>query len=130
MEFVSGSYNQKGVLIELDAKEDIYLNLDKNKISQVVLNLLKNALEATESGKKVFVTLEKSDDNAQIKIRDEGIGISKENQDKIFRQYFSTKSQGSGLGLFVSKEIIEKHNGTLELVSSSNEGSEFVITLK
>lgn len=129
VDFVSCSYKQKGVLLELDAKEDAYLNLDKNKVFQVILNLLKNALEATEQGKKVCVILEKNDNKTLVKIKDEGCGITPENQDKIFRQYFSTKSQGSGLGLSVSKEIIEKHNGSLELVSSSNEGSEFVITL-
>ncbi len=129
VDFVACSYNQKGVILELDAKEDIYLNLDKNKIFQVILNLLKNALEATDKNKKVSVILEKLNDKTLIKIKDEGCGISPENTDKIFRQYFSTKTQGSGLGLSVSKEIIEKHNGTLELVSSSNEGSEFTITL-
>ncbi len=130
VDFVSCSYNQKGVKLELDTKEDIYLNLDKNKIFQVLLNLLKNALEATDSGKRVLVTMEKNENKTKIKVKDEGCGISSENQAKIFRQYFSTKEKGNGLGLSVSKEIIEKHNGTLELVSSSNEGSEFVITLK
>ena len=129
IDFVTCSYNQKNVALELVANEDIYLNLDKNKILQVILNLLKNALEASSEGKKVIVTLEKNDDKTLIKVKDEGCGITPENQEKIFRQYFSTKSQGNGLGLSVSKEIIEKHNGTLELVSSSNEGSEFVITI-
>ena len=128
VEFVARSYKQKGVSLELDTKEDIYLNLDKNKIFQVILNLLKNALEATNKGKKVLVSLNKVDNKVEVKIKDEGCGISEENKEKIFRQYFSTKIQGSGLGLFVSKEIVEKHNGTLELVSSSKEGSEFVIT--
>ena len=117
--------------MSLDVKcDDIVIDIDKHKIYQVLLNLLKNALEATDEGKNVMVSLEKIDGEAVIKIKDEGKGIPSEVLPKIFRAYFSTKDSGSGIGLTLSKKIIEKHNGELTLISNSQDGCEFQINLK
>ena len=91
---------------------------------------MKNALEATGNGKKVVVSLDKVEDEAVIKIKDEGSGIPAEILPKIFRAYFSTKEGGSGIGLTLSKKIIEKHDGELTLISNTQEGCEFQINLK
>jgi len=131
VEFALPSFKQKNVNLSLDIKcDDIVVEIDKHKIYQVLLNLLKNALEATSSFKTVYVSLEKVDDEAIIKIKDEGSGISQEVLPKIFRAYFSTKEQGSGIGLTLAKKIIEKHNGELTLVSNSPNGCEFQINLR
>jgi len=131
VEFALPSFKQKGIDLILNVNcEDIIIDIDRHKIYQVLLNLLKNALEVTVSGKKVTVSLENVDDEAVIKIKDEGSGIPAEILPKIFRAYFSTKEGGSGIGLTLSKKIIEKHNGEITLISNSQEGCEFQINLK
>ena len=131
VEFALPSFKQKNVDLVLNENcEDIIIDIDRHKMYQVLLNWLKNAWEATENGKKVVVSLDKVEDEAVIKIKDEGSGIPTEILPKIFRAYFSTKEGGSGIGLTLSKKIIEKHNGELTLISNSPEGCEFQINLK
>jgi len=131
IDFALPSFKQKGVNLILDVKkEEIIANIDKHKIYQVLLNLLKNALEATDAGKNVYVTLDTQDDEIIIKIKDEGKGISEEVLPKIYRAYFTTKEQGSGIGLTFSRKIIEKHEGELTLISNGQDGCEFQINLK
>ena len=131
VDFALPSFKQKGVGLSLEINnENIFASIDKHKIYQVLLNLLKNALEATNAGKNVYVVLDKIDDEAIIKIKDEGHGIPQEVLPKIYRAYFSTKEEGSGIGLTISKKIIEKHEGELTLISNSQDGCEFQINLK
>ncbi len=131
VEFALPSFKQRGVELLLEVKkEEIKADIDKHKIYQVLLNLLKNALEATSEGKKVYVTLDEVDNEVVINIKDEGHGIPADVLPKIFRAYFSTKEEGSGIGLTLSKKIIEKHDGELTLISNSQEGCEFQINLK
>ena len=132
VDFALPSFKQKGVdlVFENKCSEELMVDIDKHKIYQVLLNLLKNALEATEDGKKVYVVLDCVDDEAIIKVKDEGTGISQDVLPKIFRAYFSTKEDGSGIGLTFSKKIIEKHDGELTLISNSPEGCEFQINLR
>ena len=131
VDFALPSFKQKGVGLSLEIKcRDIRANIDKHKIYQVLLNLLKNALEATNEGKNVYVVLDKIEDEAIIKIKDEGHGISEDILPKIYRAYFSTKEDGTGIGLTFSRKIIEKHDGELTLISNNSEGCEFQINLK
>ena len=131
VDFALPSFKQKGVGLSLDVRcENIMADIDKHKIYQVLLNLLKNALEATDEGKNVYVTLDEVDGEVVIKIKDEGHGIPQEVLPKIYRAYFSTKEEGSGIGLTISKKIIEKHDGELTLISNSQDGCEFQINLK
>lgn len=131
VDFALPSFKQKGVGLSLEIKcGDIKANIDKHKIYQVLLNLLKNALEATNEGKNVYVVLDKIEDEAIIKIKDEGHGISEDILPKIYRAYFSTKEDGTGIGLTFSRKIIEKHDGELTLISNNSEGCEFQINLK
>lgn len=131
IDFALPSFKQKGVNLLLDIKQKpLVVNIDKNKIYQVMLNLLKNALEATSNGKNVYVTLDEVDNEAIINIKDEGCGIKPEILPKIFRAYFTTKEDGSGIGLSLSKNIIEKHGGNLTLISNSENGCEFQINIR
>ncbi|MCR4880620.1 MAG: HAMP domain-containing histidine kinase [bacterium] len=131
VDFALPSFKQKGVNLLLNIKQEpLIANIDKNKIYQVMLNLLKNALEATSEGKSVYVTLDEADGEIIIKVKDEGSGIKPEILPKIFRAYFTTKADGSGIGLSLSKEIIEKHRGELTLISNSDNGCEFQINIR
>ena len=102
---------------------------DKEKLKQVFLNLVKNAIEAVEKGGNLSMQSGVLGDTVEVKIADDGSGISKNNQEKIFAPFFTTKKQGSGLGLGVCKRIIEGHRGcSLTLTSQEGKGTVAKIT--
>ncbi len=117
--------------------EDDGLEIYGNSVllRQAIANLLENAIKFSPPGSKVEVGLKKEKDGfIALCVRDEGIGIPFEYQDKIFEKFFKVNStrqrEGSGLGLFITKKIIELHNGKIEVVSTPQEGSTFIITFE
>ena len=125
--------------------EDVYAELNENKLTQVIINIFNNAKDAmvknnVDSDEKVlYITLTKEEQNAIITIKDSGGGIEKDIIDKIFEPYFTTKhkSIGTGIGLYMSHQIITKHfHGTINVTNSSFEhngkdlkGAKFIITI-
>jgi len=107
-----------------------------DQLVQVVLNLVLNALDATEEGASITVTThynkpETGPANVAIHIADQGHGISPEDQKQIFEPYYTTKSSGTGLGLFVCRQLARNElQGSIELVRSDTSGTEFLITLQ
>lgn len=103
------------------AHPDTLLLIDRTQMEQVLINLLKNATEACAQAPNAVVTLTDSMDSAsdyyQLHITDDGPGILPEVQEKIFIPFFTTKPQGSGIGLALSKQIVHLHHGTLRVVS-------------
>ncbi len=101
------------------------------QLRQVLINLLTNAIHATGSGGRITIMLEAVDGEVALTVQDSGHGIPKENLDKIFEPFFSTKStgEGTGLGLFVTRRIIEKLGGTIEVESLLGRGTSFCIRL-
>jgi len=104
---------------------------DPYQLRQVLLNLLTNAMHAVNSDGTITIAIEDVGDCRTITISDTGPGIPRENLDKIFEPFFSTKSpgQGTGLGLFVSRGIVEKLGGTIEVASKIGQGASFSIRL-
>ncbi|MEI7475385.1 MAG: ATP-binding protein [bacterium] len=121
--------------INLVVKKDLHLhttiNFDQNRIHQALINLLKNALEASPENSEIEIdlTFNEADEMLYIKVKDQGNGIAKQDRDKIFKPYFSTKKKGTGIGLARAKEILELHNGSLSLLSSDEKGTVFVFKL-
>ena len=111
--------------------EKIRLRLDRTQWIRVTTNIVQNALQAVKQGEQpiVKVTLEKGDKKVKISFADNGIGIPKSIQSKVFEPKFTTKSKGMGLGLGIVKNIIDLHNGKIEY-STSEKGTTFVVTLK
>ena len=115
--------------------ETLVLHVDKELIEQVLINLLKNAIQALESedhqgSKQIELkALVDENENPIITVKDNGPGIEAEALNKIFIPFFTTKKQGSGIGLSLSKQIIRKHKGNLSVKSTINEGTEFTIKL-
>jgi signal transduction histidine kinase len=105
------------------------LNADPNHLTQVLLNLMLNGLQAMPQGGTLTLEAKVSDNNFQISVTDTGSGIPPENLSRIFDPYFTTKSQGSGLGLAISRRIIEAHGGTITAVNGSRGGCRFEIFL-
>jgi two-component system, NtrC family, sensor histidine kinase HydH len=129
---VSREASEAGVELVLErSEEDVPLVLmDTDQITQVFINILINAMESTPSGGKISVRYG-PDDNGRVRIvvEDTGEGIPRENLDKIFDPFFSTKKKGTGLGLAIVKSIIEGHGGEIEVESDSGTGTRFIITL-
>jgi two-component system NtrC family sensor kinase len=118
----------KGIRVNLEADwSQRTLWADPNQIRQVLINLLNNAIHATDKDGEITVRLQWTDTGASIDIIDSGTGIPKENLDRIFEPFFSTKApgKGTGLGLFVSRDIVEKFGGKLTVESQLGEGTCF-----
>ena len=110
---------------------DLEIFADQNLISQVLINLLKNALEANENNtdsKIRIVASEGSDNHPEICVIDNGPGISEENLDEIFVPFFTTRKNGSGIGLSISKQIMRIHGGNLKVRSSRDKETEFCLS--
>lgn len=106
------------------------IRLDKLQFSQLLFNLVLNAINAIESEGKIIVATSINNNQLIIKIKDNGKGMSKENQTKMFQPFFTTKpkGEGTGLGLAVVHGIVKNHLGTIEVNSELNKGTEFIIT--
>lgn len=134
-EFYQPSYQDKGVGLVLSAPlpETYMLSLDGDKIRQALINLLKNALEASSQSGTVTVTLAtrgQRDPHLYIRVTDEGRGVNAQHIQKLFTPYFSTKGNGTGLGLAHSRKILQAHGGNVELLSSvPDQGSTFALIL-
>ena len=105
------------------------MQADPNQLNQVLVNLVKNAMEATESGDCVSLATGSQDNQVWFSIQDNGKGMAPEVQEKIFHPFFTTKDKGTGLGLAVIHKIITDHNGTIELETAPGVGSTFTIRL-
>ena len=110
------------------SEEEIYINGDYNRLKQVFINILKNAKESLSKNGKVKLWTELQDKYFIIYIKDNGSGISKEDLEKIGTAFYTTKKNGTGLGVCFSKEIVERHGGKLEY-TSSNKGTTVKVTL-
>ncbi|UII20389.1 sensor histidine kinase [Fulvivirga ligni] len=111
--------------------ESLELNIDEELIEQVLINLIKNAIEALEETEKPTVAVSAytdSNSNIIISVRDNGPGIIREALDQIFIPFYSTKKRGSGIGLSLSRQIMQLHNGSLSVDSEPNEFTEFTLT--
>lgn len=115
--------------------EDVNANIDKEKISQVIINLISNAIRYTNLNGEILIKLYKKSDFIKIIVKDNGIGIPEESLDYIFERFYRVdKSRcrntgGTGVGLTICKSIVDLHKGKIEVKSKLNEGSEFIITL-
>ncbi|AHM62849.1 integral membrane sensor signal transduction histidine kinase [Flammeovirgaceae bacterium 311] len=123
--------SQKNISLEIILKDqDISVQADPNLLDQVLINLLVNAIEATKNRPDARVVLsayQVNDKQVEIKVADNGSGMSKEVLDKIFIPFFSTKKQGSGIGLSLCKQIIMLHRGTIQVQSVEGVGTAFLL---
>lgn len=120
------------VNVQLSLAENLpQVNIDADQIQQTLINLILNAIEATEAGGTVILTSRNLPDTGQVEIvvSDTGIGIPPENIESIFEPFFTTRESGTGLGLSISHGIIEQHGGTIKVESPPGKGTRFTIRL-
>jgi two-component system phosphate regulon sensor histidine kinase PhoR len=124
-----------GVDLEVDAPDAIVFTGDPQRLAQVIDNLVSNAIKYTAPGGRAEVHASVDDTCAVIRVRDTGIGIRPEDQEQLFTRFFRTREatlsaiQGVGLGLSISKSIVESHGGLIEVDSEVGRGSEFRVVL-
>jgi signal transduction histidine kinase len=133
LQLMSFALREAGITVEVESEPDLpFLYGDTRALNQVLLNLLKNAKDAMkERGGTIHIALSGTDDSVVVRIRDEGHGIPDELRQAIFEPFRTTKSagQGTGLGLSVSRSILQKHGGSLEVLESSEAGTVFELRL-
>ena len=113
-----------------------YICADERKVRQIIFNLLSNAVKFTPDGGKVGIKAKINDSEVEVTIWDTGIGISKEDQNKLFRPFMQLESslerkyEGTGLGLSLTKELVELHKGRISVESEGKDkGSSFKFSL-
>ncbi|MFL6349352.1 MAG: ATP-binding protein [Nitrososphaeraceae archaeon] len=121
--------DDSGMVLHYDDK-DVTINADKARITQVIANLLRNAISFTERGGCITITSDTSNDQVVIRMKDTGVGISSEIYPKLFTKFATKSYQGTGLGLYISKSIIEAHGGRIWAENNSDgRGATFTFTL-
>jgi two-component system, sporulation sensor kinase A len=109
--------------------EEIVIYGNEVQIKQVFVNLIKNAIEVMPNGGHIFINMEKDGGFVNISVIDQGCGIPEEHLEKIGQPFFSTKKEGTGLGLMITYNIVQNHHGTISVSSQVNVGTTFTITL-
>ena len=130
------TYSNKDVQIELEHQCQCDVYADKDRIGQVIINFVTNALKYSPDNNKVQIKVfHEQEDNVAVSVKDFGIGIAEEEQDKIFKSFYRIAGNkddtyaGFGIGLYLSSEIIKRHNGKIFVKSELGEGSEFTFII-
>jgi signal transduction histidine kinase len=108
------------------------IQADKEKLQQVFANVLDNAIDALEplaEGRRIDLFIENGGRRAIVRMRDNGCGIGPDKINRIFNPFFTTKEKGTGLGMAISRKIVEAHEGSIDVVSEPGRGTEFAIAL-
>lgn len=131
LEFMAPELQKKGSLATCQLDRSIpRFFFDKNLIKQAIMNLVKNSMEAmSEKGGVITIQTGVEDGEAVLHVIDTGCGMSPETLQQIFAPYFSTKPQGTGLGLLSVKRIVNQHGGRIVAESAMNRGTRFIIRL-
>ena len=131
VELTMDIFNEDYVHFKAEEKE-IISKIDRTQLIRIITNLVKNAIQAipeNQESKAVCVHIKKMSNNVIINVADNGIGISKEDFNRIFEPKFTTKTSGMGLGLGIIKNIIENYKGTITFESHKGKGTTFTVSL-
>ncbi|MBC8876056.1 MAG: HAMP domain-containing histidine kinase, partial [Planctomycetes bacterium] len=125
-----GRYREKN--IDFDCQQDVIAHVNSQEIKQVVLNLITNALDSVDQGGTVTIRLRENGNSAELRVCDNGCGMTEEVMQQLFEPFFTTRrnGHGTGLGLSITYRIVQEHGG--DIVPSSDgpgRGSQFLITL-
>ncbi len=132
---LDGFENNENLQIEFAAKDDLKISGDRDFLRQVFVNIFQNAAQAMKAGGTLTIEIGETESGglkfAAVKISDTGKGIAPENLEKIFDPFYTTKDigQGTGLGLAVSRRIVEEHDGKIEAVNNESGGASFTVYL-
>ncbi|RMF88812.1 MAG: two-component sensor histidine kinase, partial [Methanobacteriota archaeon] len=127
---VSKARAPPNIKVELELDKDLPpLMADREQLQRVFFNLIVNAIQAMPEGGKLRIEAHREGDHAVVRVIDTGVGIKEKELSKIFEPLFTTKARGIGLGLALSRQIVEAHGGTIEASSEPGVGTTFTIKL-
>lgn len=136
-ELVKSLVNQfitsKNTLIKYNIAKEIILNGDKSGMTSIIVNLIENAIKYSNKGELIEVNLYKKDKAVILEVKDNGIGVEKEEREKIFEKFYRVgneeirSSKGTGLGLYILKKMVDFHNGTVKVYNNKPKGSIFEV---
>ena len=129
MTLMRGSAETKGIRFKLAAIEPFWIQVYKNHLKQVFINLIKNAIDSMPKGGTIQLRFEKAEGFIFVHVKDEGEGIPKEALKKIGEPFYTTKEKGTGLGLMITYKIIENHKGSMSIESTPGMGTVFTLKL-
>ncbi|HQR38709.1 MAG TPA: ATP-binding protein [Blastocatellia bacterium] len=127
---VHAQADQQGITIETNVPDQpVEISADQEKLVSCFSNIAINALQAMPSGGRLTVTLDRTGDATRVVFEDTGEGISEAALDRVFEPYYSTKDTGTGLGLAVTKKIVDEHGGSISVASVPGKGTSFTVEL-
>lgn len=137
VETFEGTCKKKGIKFNITYANSVQnVKADKGRIQQVIYNLIDNAIKFSKENSYIYITVKEKGEKAQISIKDTGCGIAKEDIDKIWDRFYKSDSsrgrdkKSSGLGLSITKEVIQAHGENIDVVSTVGVGTEFIFTLE
>ena len=125
---VAGLYPQRKIELNLPDKP-VLIEFDEDRIKRVLINLVQNAIQADPDNKPVTINMVINEKEIKIQVKDQGAGIAPDVQKQIFEPYYSTKKSGVGLGLAITRKMVEEHGGRITVESELGKGSCFTILL-
>lgn len=123
------TFHEKGVVLEMQCGDGLTANADPDRLSQIVMNLLGNALKATAKGGHVLIKADRKYAELAIEVLDSGCGIEQKDLPFIFERFYKGRDGGLGLGLTIVRELVEAHGGRIEARSEYGRGSSFTVFL-
>lgn len=130
LEFLKHEIRDRDVLVEVDVADDVPMaSLDRNQIKQAFFNIIRNAMQAMANGGLLKIAVTSNDRFVIVSFTDTGPGIPPENLGSLFEPYFTTKAEGTGLGLMIVQRIVRDHGGEIEVRSEPGKGTTFTLFL-
>ncbi|MCY3021183.1 MAG: ATP-binding protein [Planctomycetota bacterium] len=131
VQFMQPACEQRHIQIKTNFQKELYpIMLDHHQFARgVIMNLLTNAMEQIEEQGTITLHTRETADHVEVAVEDNGGGVAKENEGRIFELFFSTKEHGNGLGLAIARRIVQEHGGELFLENRPDQGATFVIRL-
>lgn len=125
--------NKTHTILEDLGEQPVLVEGDRQRIEQALINLITNAIKYSPDADKIYISLKTSFNKVRVQVRDEGLGLTDEQKVQLFTRFYRADNNrgisGLGLGLYLTKQIIDRHQGNIEVKSKLGEGSEFIVTL-
>jgi signal transduction histidine kinase len=122
-------FHSEEIILEKSIKDNVFFLGDADRLNQIFINIISNALKYTNKGGRVYVVMEEELEHIHIKVTDNGIGISKEDLPYVFERFYrgdksrSRETGGKGIGLTITKALVEAHHGTIKITSEQDKGT-------
>jgi signal transduction histidine kinase len=136
LELLGPLIREKGQTVDELLPEELPLvSADSEQLTQVIINLVSNSHKYTATGGRITVSVKASGNTIELAVKDTGVGLSSEEQAQLFTKFFradhpaTRKEGGTGLGLWITRSLVEMHNGNISVTSEPGKGSTFTVTL-